>query len=441
MDSKQELRDMCRAAAVIKEICNRRTEDDACHKCPFYAMCCAEPYSWEIPAEPAVLYFDNAATTRTSDTAIRAMLPFMAEAYGNPSSIHSNGAAARSAIEAARAVFAKRINAEPEEIIFTSGGSEANTQAIQSAAEVRGKRKIIATRIEHHSVLNTLAALERRGYEIALLEVSPDGEVSPEAVKAEITPETALVSVMLANNEIGTIQPVEEIGHICRERGVLFHVDAVQAAGHIKINAKKIKADYLSISAHKFHGPKGAGVLYRRAGAPLFSLIHGGGQEHGFRAGTENVAAIVGAAAAFDEACRGMAADARKAEAFRNRTADAIRKIPGARLFAESANRRLPGILTATFEGVTGEMLVRLMDTKGVCVSSGAACSAGESGGSHVLKAIGVPPESAADGVRISFSRYNTEAETEYMISALKEAVIQARACAPVLGTTERGDQ
>lgn len=381
-----------------------------------------------------MIYADNAATTAMSPAAVRDMLTFTVGAYGNPSSIHGAGRAARSAIEYTRAKFARRINAAPEEIIFTSGGSEANTQAIFSAAEVCGKRKIISTRIEHHSVLNTLAALGRRGYEVDLLEVSPDGEVSPEAVRAAITAETALVSVMMANNEIGTIQPVEEIGKICRERGVLFHVDAVQAAGHVGIDVKQIKADYLSISAHKFRGPKGVGVLYCRAGAPLSPLIHGGGQERGYRAGTENVGAIVGAGTAFDEECRGMAVKTMALEYLRDRTAKAIKEIPGARIFAEGAARRLPGIVTAAFEGVTGEMLVRLMDKKGVCISSGAACSSGESAGSHVLKAIGVPDEFAADGVRISYSISNTVEETECLISALKESVMQARACAPGFG-------
>lgn len=384
-----------------------------------------------------MIYADNAATTAMNPAAVRYMLQFMAGAYGNPSSIHSAGRVARSAIEYTREKFAKHINAKPEEIFFTSGGSEANTQAIFSAAEVNGKREMVSTRIEHHSVLNTLAALGRRGYEITLLEVSQDGEVSPEAVKAAVTPKTALVSVMMANNEIGTIQPVEEIGSICRERGVLFHVDAVQAAGHVEIDVKRINADYLSMSAHKFHGPKGAGVLYCRAGAPLSPLIHGGGQERGYRAGTENVGAIVGAGAAFDEECRGMEVKATALEYLRDRTAEAIKKIPGARIFAEGAASRLPGIVTAAFEGVTGEMLVWLMDKKGVCISSGAACSSGESAGSHVLKAIGVPDELAASGVRISYSVSNTVEDTECVISALKESVMQARACVPVIG----GDQ
>ena len=384
-----------------------------------------------------MIYADNAATTAMSPAAVRDMLTFTAGAYGNPSSIHSAGRAARSAIEYTRDKFARRINAAPEEIIFTSGGSEANAQAIFSAAEVNGKREMISTRIEHHSVLNTLAALERRGYEITLLEVSQDGEVSPEAVKAAITPKTALVSVMMANNEIGTIQPVEEIGRICRECGVLFHVDAVQAAGHVEIDVKKINADYLSISAHKFHGPKGVGVLYHRQGAPLYPIIRGGGQERGYRAGTENVGAIVGAGTALEEECRGMEVKARALEYLRDRTAEEIKKIPGARVFAEGATRRLPGIVTAAFEGVTGEMLVWLMDKKGICISSGAACSSGESAGSHVLKAIGVPDELTASGVRISYSVSNTVEDTECVISALKESVMQARACVPGFG----GDQ
>ena len=384
-----------------------------------------------------MIYADNAATTAMNAAAVRDMLQFTVGAYGNPSSIHGAGRAARSAIEYTRAKFAKCINAAPEEIIFTSGGSEANAQAIFSAAEVRGKRKIISTRIEHHSVLNTLAALGRRGYEVDLLEVSPDGEVSPEAVKAAITAETALVSVMMANNEIGTIQPVEEIGSICRERGVLFHVDAVQAAGQVEIDVKKINADYLSISAHKFHGPKGVGVLYHRQGAPLYPIIRGGGQERGYRAGTENVGAIVGAGTALEGECRGMEVKATALEYLRDRTAEAIKKIPGARIFAEGAARRLPGIVTAAFEGVTGEMLVWLMDKKGICISSGAACSSGESAGSHVLKAIGVPDELTASGVRISYSASNTVDDTECVISALKESVMQARACAPGFG----GDQ
>ena len=382
------------------------------------------------------VYADNAATTKMSDTAIRAMLPYLGEIYGNPSSIHGAGQAARSAVEAARAVFAERLNADPREIVFTSGGSEANNQAIQSAARVRGTRHIISTRIEHHSVLNTLAALGRSGFDITLLEVSGDGEVSPRDVEAAIAPQTALVSVMFANNEIGTIQPVEQIGEICRKRGVLFHVDAVQAAGQVEIDMKRIKADYLSISAHKFRGPKGVGVLYHRAGAPLFPLIHGGGQERGYRAGTENVAAAVGAATAFAEACSSMEEGKSRVEALRKQVEDAIRNIPGSRIYAADAEHRLPGIVNAAFAGVTGEMLVHLMSAKGAYISSGSACSSGDSTGSHVLKAIGVPDDRAADGVRISLSTENTAAEVEHLISALRDSVIQARTCIPGTGVT-----
>lgn len=382
------------------------------------------------------VYADNAATTKMSDAAIRAMLPYLGEIYGNPSSIHAAGQAARSAVEAARAVFAEHLNADQREIVFTSGGSEANNQAIQSAAQVRGTRHIISTRIEHHSVLNTLAALGRSGFDITLLEVSGDGEVSPQDVEAAITPQTALVSVMFANNEIGTIQPVEQIGEICWKRGVLFHVDAVQAAGKVEIDVKRINADYISISAHKFCGPKGAGILYHRAGAPLFPLIHGGGQECGYRAGTENVAAAVGAATAFAEACSGMAEGASRVEALRKQIEDAIKNIPGSRINAPDAENRLPGIVNAAFSGVNGEMLVRLMSAKGVYISSGSACSSGDSAGSHVLKAIGVPDDRAADGVRISLSAENTAAEVEYLTIALRDSVIQARACVPGMGVT-----
>lgn len=375
------------------------------------------------------VYADNAATTKMCNAAVRAMIPFFTETYGNPSSIHRAGKTARVALEAAREVFADRLNADPREIVFTSGGSEANNQAIQSAARVRGTRHIISTRIEHHSVLNTLAVLGRSGFDITLLEVSGDGEVSPRDVEAAITPQTGLVSVMLANNEIGTIQPVEEIGKICRKHGVLFHVDAVQAAGHIEIDVKRIKADYLSVSAHKFNGPKGVGILYHRAGAPISPLIYGGGQEYGSRAGTENVAAAVGAATAFQEACSSMKEDAKRIEALRKQIEDAIRNIPGGCIHAQDAKNRLPGIVNAAFDGIAGEMLVRIMDAKGVFISSGSACSAGESAGSHVLKAIGVSDARAENGVRISLSRNNTAEEVEYLIVALRDSVIQARAC------------
>lgn len=383
------------------------------------------------------VYADNAATTKVSEAAVHAMIPFLSGAYGNPSSIHSAGRAARGLIEQGRKVFAKYMNASPEEILFTSSGSEANNQVIKSVAGAFGAGQFISTGIEHHSVINPLLELENSGCKVTFLEVSRDGEVSPEAVREAITPQTALVSVMFANNEIGTVQPVEQIGEICRKRGVLFHVDAVQAAGHMEVDVKRIKADYISISAHKFNGPKGTGILYHRTGAPLSPLICGGGQESGFRAGTENVAGIMGAATAFENSCLSMAEEAEYISAIRSRVEREIKTIPGACIFAEKAKQRLPGIVNVAFRNVPGEMLVHLLDEKGVFVSSGAACSSGGKIGSHVLRAIGVSEEYSADGVRISLSGDNTEAEVEYLISVLKTAVEQARACFLKLGAAD----
>ncbi len=387
------------------------------------------------------IYMDNAATTRVSDVALGAMLPYFQEQYGNPSSLYAFGQEAKEAIERARAAIAAAINCEPGEVIFTSGGSEADNQAIRSAAAAgarAGKRHIISTAFEHHAVLHTLARLEKEGFEVTLLDVHEDGVVRPAELEAVIRPETCLVTVMYANNEIGTVQPVAEIGRICRERGITFHTDAVQAAGHLPIDVRAQNIDMLSLSAHKFHGPKGVGALYARRGLALTSLIEGGAQERGKRAGTENTAGIVGMAAALEEACRNMESNGERISALRDRLIAGLAQIPHSILNGD-AHRRLPGNVSFCFEGIEGESLLLLLDDKGICASSGSACTSGSLDPSHVLLAIGRPHEVAHGSLRLTLSEETGEADIDYTIKAVAEVVAYLRGMSPVWRDLESG--
>ena len=369
-----------------------------------------------------------------SETSIKAMLPYMNEIYGNPSSLHSAGQTAAQALNDARERIAGCLGCSAREITFTSGGSEADNQAIISAAKLgerSGKKHIISTAFEHHAVLHTLKKLEKQGFEVTLLDVHENGIITADEVKAAIRPDTCLVTVMFANNEIGTIQPIAEIGAVCREKGVIFHTDAVQAAGHIAINTQEMNIDMLSLSAHKFHGPKGIGVLYARKGIPLSVLIEGGAQERGKRAGTENIPAIMGMAAALEEACRNAEENAKKVSAIRDRLIDGLSKIPHSVLNGDAENR-LPGNVNFCFEGIEGESLLLLLDDKGICASSGSACTSGSLDPSHVLLAIGRPHEIAHGSLRLSISEENTLDEAEYTIKAVSDVVELLRGISPV---------
>ena len=387
------------------------------------------------------IYLDNAATTRVSDAALDAMLPYFRQQYGNPSSLYAFGQEAKEALERARETVAGVLNCEPREIIFTSGGSEADNQAIRSAADIgarAGKRHIISTAFEHHAVLHTLSKLEKEGFEVTLLDVHSDGLVRVEELAAAIRPDTCLVTVMYANNEIGTIQPIAEIGRVCRERGVLFHTDAVQAAGHLPIDVQAQNIDLLSLSAHKFHGPKGVGALYARRGIALTNLIEGGAQERGRRAGTENTAGIAGMAAALDEAVRNMERDSAKMTALRDRLIAGLSRIPHSALNGD-AERRLPGNVSFCFEGIEGESLLLLLDDKGVCASSGSACTSGSLDPSHVLLAIGRPHEVAHGSLRLTLSGETSEEDIDYTIKAVTEVVAYLRSISPVWRELESG--
>lgn len=380
------------------------------------------------------IYADNAATTKMSDIAIEAMLPYMKETYGNPSSLHSVGQEAAEHLFAAREKMAKLLGCEAREIYFTSGGSEADNQAIVSAAirgEKKGKKHIISTAFEHHAVLHTLKKLEKQGFEITLLPVGELGLVNPQDVKNAIKEETCLVTVMYANNEIGTIQPIEEIGAICKEKGVIFHTDAVQAAGHLKINVKEQNIDMLSLSAHKFHGPKGVGALYVKSGIVISNIIEGGAQERGKRGGTENIPAIVSMAAAFEDACSKIDENAKKLTKMRDRLIEGLSKIPHSILNGD-AKRRLPGNVNMCFEGIEGESLLLMLDMHGVCASSGSACTSGSLDPSHVLLAIGRVHEIAHGSLRLSLSEYNSEDEIEKIIDAVTQVVSYLRNMSPV---------
>ncbi|OQA63326.1 MAG: Cysteine desulfurase [Firmicutes bacterium ADurb.Bin262] len=390
-----------------------------------------------------MIYADNAATTKTSQTARDTMLRYIDEIYGNPSSLHSPGQQADAALWEARGTVARCLNATPKDIYFTSGGSESVNQAILSAAalgEKRGKKHLISTRFEHHAVLHTLDKLAGQGFEVTLLEVYHDGIVRLEDLEKAIRPDTALVSVMFANNEIGTVQPVAEIGRICRERGVLFHTDAVQAAGHLPIDAMAQNIDLLSLSAHKFHGPKGAGVLYARKGIVLTSLIEGGAQERGKRAGTQNVPAIMGMAAALEEACRNMDENNKKVKAMRDRLVARLSAIPHSVVNGD-LNNRLAGNVNMCFEGIEGESLLLMLDHEGIAASSGSACTSGSLDPSHVLLAIGLPHEVAHGSLRLSLSEYNTPDEMEQIIQAVPRVVAYLRDMSPVWDELQKGER
>ena len=380
------------------------------------------------------IYVDNAATTKTSRTAIDAMLPYFDKIYGNPSSLHSVGQAAADALRKAREEAAEVLGCEPSEITFTSGGSEADNQALVSAAAIgarKGKKHIISTAFEHHAVLHTLKKLEKEGFEVTLLDVHENGMVSAQQVADAIREDTCLVTVMYANNEIGSIQPIAEIGAVCREKGVIFHTDAVQAVGHIHINVKEENIDMLSLSAHKFHGPKGVGLLYARRGIRLTNIIEGGAQERGKRAGTENIPGIVGMVAALKEANANIDANAAKVSALRDRLIAGLEKIPHSALNGDRT-RRLPGNVSFCFEGIEGESLLLLLDAKGICASSGSACTSGSLDPSHVLLAIGRSHEVAHGSLRLTLSEENTQEEVDYIIEETTKVVKYLRELSPV---------
>ena len=387
------------------------------------------------------VYADNAATTKTSKTAINAMLPMLEEFYGNPSSLHTPGQLAKEKLEQARETMAKYLNAFPSEIYFTSGGSEADNQAILTAAaagERRGRKHIISTKFEHHAVLHTLDKLKERGFEITLLDVGENGIVKLEDIDAAIREDTALVTIMFANNEIGTIQPIAEIGKLCHRHGVCFHTDAVQAAGHSPIDVKAMNIDMRSLSAHKFHGPRGVGVFFARRGVRIENLINGGAQERGKRAGTENLPAIAGMAAAFAESCESMEKNAAKLIPMRDKLIRELSKIPFSIVNGDLENR-LPGNVNMCFEGIEGESLLLLLDEAGIAASSGSACTSGSLDPSHVLLAIGLPHEIAHGSLRLSISEETTEEEIDYIIETVPKIVEYLRNMSPVWEDLENG--
>ena len=380
------------------------------------------------------IYADNAATTKMSRTAIDAMLPYMETYYGNPSSLHSVGQKAAEALQSARERIAACLGCQPREITFTSGGSEADNQALLSAAKLgarKGKKHIISTAFEHHAILHSLKRLEKEGFEVELLPVGETGTITAQQVRDAIRDDTCLVTIMYANNEIGSILPIAEIGAVCKEKGVLFHTDAVQAAGHVHINVRERNIDMLSLSAHKFHGPKGIGVLYARQGVILTPLIEGGAQERGKRAGTENIPAIMGMAAVLEEACAHIDENAQKVSTLRDKLIAGLSKIPHSALNGDPVNR-LPGNVSFCFEGIEGESLLLLLDAKGICASSGSACTSGSLDPSHVLLAIGRPHEIAHGSLRLSLCEWNTEEEVDYMLRAIPEVVTYLRNMSPV---------
>ena len=397
------------------------------------------------------VYADNAATTPLSETAFEAMKPWLTEFYGNPSSLYRIGREAKMALNEARTTVGKCLNAAmpvneandyaPGEIIFTGGGSQADNLAIRGfmhGPTAKGRKHLITSKIEHHAVLYTCEALEKEGYRVTYLDVDKEGRVDLEQLKRELSEDTALVTIMAANNEIGTIQPIQAIGQICREKGVLFHTDAVQAAGHLPIDVREQNIDLLSLSAHKFHGPKGIGVLYARKGVPLTTLIEGGAQERGRRAGTENIPAIVGMAAALDEACANLELSQARMSALRDRLIRGLAQIPHSILNGD-AQQRLPGNVNFCFEGIEGESLLLLLDDKGICASSGSACTSGSLDPSHVLLAIGRPHEIAHGSLRLTLSEETTEEEIDYTIRAVAEVVAYLRGMSPVWRDLETG--
>ena len=387
------------------------------------------------------VYADNAATTAVSKTALDAMMPYLPDYYGNPSSLYAFAQKAKEALEEARATVASIIGAEPREIYFTSGGSEADNQAIVSMAKfgaLKGKKHLISTKFEHHAVLHTLKALEKQGFEVTLLDVHEDGIVRLEDLEAAIREDTALVTIMFANNEIGTIQPIKEIGELCRSKGIPFHTDAVQAAGHMPINVKEMNIDLLSMSGHKFHAPKGVGVLYAKRGMPLFNIIEGGAQERGKRAGTENIPGIVALAAALKESVDNMEANTAKIIPMRDKLFAELSKIPHSKING-SLEHHVPGTVNMCFEGIEGESLLLMLDAKGICASSGSACTSGSLDPSHVLLSIGLPHEVAHGSLRLSIGEYNTMEEIDYIIKVVPEVVAYLRSISPVWEDLENG--
>lgn len=389
------------------------------------------------------VYADNAATTQMTPEVLDAMYTCMKETYGNPSSLHTVGQKAAEVLLDARERVAKCLGADPKEIIFTSGGSEADNQAIISAAKLgerKGKKHIISTAFEHHAVLHTLNKLEKEGFEITLLDVHENGLVTAEEVKNAIREDTALVTIMFANNEIGTIQPIQEIGAVCREAGVLFHTDAVQAAGHLAIDVVDMNIDMLSLSAHKFHGPKGVGVLYVKKGILLTNIIEGGAQERGKRAGTENIPGIVGMAKALELAVAKIPENAAYVSALRDKLIDGLKKIPHSKLNGDPV-KRLPGNVNFCFEGIEGESLLLLLDAKGIEASSGSACTSGSLDPSHVLLALGLPHEVAHGSLRLSLSEMTTEEQVDYMLQEIPGVVEYLRNMSPVWDELEKGER
>ena len=375
------------------------------------------------------IYADNAATTKISQTAMKAMISAMENSYGNPSSIHQIGMAANDALQTAREQIARCLGCMPKEIFFTSGGTESDNQAIVSAAMLgakQNKRHIISTAFEHHAVLHTLRRLKEEGFEIQLLDVGAEGNITAAQVEEAIRPDTCLVTVMFANNEIGSVLPIAEIGEVCRAHGVLFHTDAVQAAGHIPVNVREQNIDMLSLSAHKFHGPRGIGALYVKRGIELISLMEGGGQERGKRPGTENLPAIMGMAAALKEECTLMEQNEAKVTAMRDCLIQGLSQIPYS-ILNGSREKRLPGNVNFCFEGVSGESLLLLLDSRGICASSGSACASGALDPSHVLLSLGLAPEIAQGSLRISLDISNTEEEIDYMLEVIPQVVEQLR--------------
>ena len=388
------------------------------------------------------VYADNAATTCVSKTALDAMMPYLTDLYGNPSSLYSFGQKAAEALQASRETIAKYLNADPKEITFTSGGSEADNQAIVSAARLgarKGKRHIISTQFEHHAVLHTLNRLEKEGFEVTLLDPHPDGVILVEDVANALRDDTCLVTVMFANNEIGTVQPIAEIGALCREHKVPFHTDAVQAIGHMPIDVKAMNIDMLSLSGHKFHAPKGVGVLYAKRGIVLTNIIDGGAQERGKRAGTENVAGIVGMAAALKESCDNMEANTAKIIPMRDKLFAELGKIPHSKING-SLEHHVPGTVNMCFEGIEGESLLLMLDDQGICASSGSACTSGSLDPSHVLLAIGLPHEVAHGSLRLSIGEYNTMEQIDHIIEVVPKVVAYLRSISPVWDELEKGE-
>lgn len=387
------------------------------------------------------VYADNAATTCVSKAAVDAMMPYLTSQYGNPSSLYSFAQDAKEALEAARKTVADIIGAQPREIYFTSGGSEADNQAIVSMAKfgaLKGKKHLISTKFEHHAVLHTLKKLEKEGFEVTLLDVHEDGVVRLEDLEAAVREDTALVTIMFANNEIGTVQPIREIGEFCRARKIPFHTDAVQAAGHMPINVQEMNIDLLSMSGHKFHAPKGVGVLYAKGGMPLFNIIEGGAQERSKRAGTENIPGIVALAAALKESVDNMEENTAKIIPMRDKLFAELSKIPHSKING-SLEHHVPGTVNMCFEGIEGESLLLLLDAKGVCASSGSACTSGSLDPSHVLLSLGLPHEVAHGSLRLSIGEYNTMDEIDHIIKVVPEVVSYLRSISPVWEDLETG--